>query len=437
MTATPAGLLRRHLREPQHRNAYLLMANTLLAAAAGLVFWLVLTRLLRLPAGQVGLGYATIAVGTLLGVLAKGGLDAALLRTVPWASRPAAGRLLGLALAIGASAALLLGLALALAARSGHALADLSGWAWASATAIGLLLVVTWLLDSFFLAERDVRVTLVRTLAASAVRILLPFLLVAVAAPSPIAMAWAAALAASAIVGLLVVRRLPDRDGEAVPAPSFLASAYRNMASSAAEFLPGLLLAPLVLALHGPDAAAYFGIAWTVATLLFLAAAAVGRSALAEMARPEADLSAAVRRGALQVLVVVGPGAVLGALLAPFVLGVFGPAYAAEGALPFVILCASAVVVAPSSLYLAVLRVRERTLPMAVLPVATIALLLALAPLLGATWGLPGVALAWGLANVPFGVWSIVRLVAEARGASPPLGLHSPLTPSLPVQEDA
>jgi O-antigen/teichoic acid export membrane protein len=191
------------------------------------------------------------------------------------------------------------------------------------------------------------------------------------------------------------------------------------MAGSAAEFLPGLLLAPMVLAIDGPDSAAYFGMAWTVASLLFLAAAAVGRSALAEMARPGNSMALALRRGLLQVLVVVGPAAVAAVALAPLVLGVFGPAYAARGATAFVVLCASILVVAPSSLYLAVLRVRERTIPLVVLPLSTIVLLLLLAPPLAARWGLPGVAAAWGLANLPAGTWAISRLVHLTKGVSP------------------
>ncbi|MHB1262742.1 MAG: lipopolysaccharide biosynthesis protein, partial [Thermoplasmatota archaeon] len=424
--STPAfGRIARHLGEPQHRTAYLLMGNTLLAAAAGLVFWLVLTRWLQLPSETVGVGYATVAVGTTIGVLAKGGLDTALVRTVPSASGPSAARLLLLAAGIGAATAVLVAVALLAvggALSSSGGLAPLSGWAWAAAAAIGLLLVVTWLQDAWFLAEGSVQTNLLRTIAASAVRITVPFALVAWAAPTPVATAWGAALLASALVGLVLVRRRPQRDGREVQATEFLGSAGRNMAGSAAEFLPGLLLAPIVLATDGPAAAAYFGMAWTVASMLFLAAGAIGRSALATMARPGTDPSLALRRGLLQTFAVVGPGAIAGILLAPWILGVFGADYAREGALAFAILCASILVVAPASLYLAVLRIRERTLPLVALPLATIALLLLLTPALDAKLGLPGVALAWTLANAPFGVWAIARLAIETRstpGASP------------------
>ena len=428
--STPAfGRITRHLGEPQHRTAYLLMGNTLLAAAAGLVFWLVLTRWLQLPSEVVGVGYTTVAVGTTIGVLAKGGLDTALVRTVPSASGPSAARLLLLAAGIGAATAVLVAVALLFAgdlAASSSGLAPLSGWAWAAAAAIGLLLVVTWLQDAWFLAAGSVQTNLLRTLAASAVRIALPFALVAWAAPTPVATAWGAALLASALVGLVLVRRRPQREGRDVRSPEFLGSAARNMAGSAAEFLPGLLLAPIVLATDGPAAAAYFGMAWTVASMLFLAAGAVGRSALAEMARPGAATGPALRRGLVQTFAVVGPGALGGILLAPWILGVFGADYAREGVLAFRILCLSILVVAPASLYLAVLRIRERTLPLVALPLLNIAFLLLLTPPLEARWGLPGVAIAWTLANAPFGLWAIARLASETRAR--------PVAPSLPSQ---
>jgi O-antigen/teichoic acid export membrane protein len=426
VTASAAGhRLLRHLREPQHRDATLLVANMGLAAAAGLVFWLVLTRALRVPADEVGVGYATIAVGTLLGVLAKGGLDSALVRTVPWASRRSAARLLRMATGIGCAAAVLATLALYSASRAGQALSPLTATGWTQAGLIGVLLVATWLQDAYFLAEGNAALTLLRTLAGSIARIALPVAIVVLGLGDPVVAAWAGSLAVALAIGLLAAARLPDRGGEDVPTPSFLASAGRNVAGSAAEFLPGLLLAPIVLATEGPAAAAYFGIAWTMASLLFLSAGAIGRSALAEMARPWSDPARAIRRAAAQSLLVLLPAAA-GILLAPRLLGLFGAEYAAEGATAFMLLCASVLVVVPASLYLNVLRARERTLGLVVLPVGTIALLLALAPLLEAEWGLAGVAVAWILANTPAGLWSLVRLTHDARGVSPlvaqPLG---------------
>ncbi len=74
--------------EPQHRNAVYLMLNTVTGGLAGLLFWVIFSRLAGLPVEEIGVGYAIVALGTMIAVLAKGGLDTALLRMVPGASRP-------------------------------------------------------------------------------------------------------------------------------------------------------------------------------------------------------------------------------------------------------------------------------------------------------------------------------------------------------------
>lgn len=426
------GLLRErltsHLAQSQHRNAYYLMLNTATGAAAGLVFWFLLARLAGLSASHIGVGYATVALGTMVGVLAKGGLDTALVRSVPGASRKEAARLLGFATRVGTSLALLLVLVFALASEISAAIPDATVLGWTLVGMIGSLLVVTWLQDAYFLADGDARHSFQRNLVFSATRLLLPLPVVALALPSPVALTWALALAASALAALAFARSLGGREGRTVPRREFLHSALRNVSGSAAEFLPGLLLAPLVLALDGPDSAAYFGIAWTAASLLFLASAAISRSALAEMVRNGAPgEAAAIKRGVLQHLLIVAPGAVAGAVLAPHVLSIFGPAYAREGAAAFAILCASALVVAPTYFYLALLRARERPIALIIFPVAMVAALAFLVPLLEGRFGLPGVAIAWCVANAPFAVFAAwkLRLVARevtTHGPAPSLG---------------
>jgi O-antigen/teichoic acid export membrane protein len=235
-----------------------------------------------------------------------------------------------------------------------------------------------------------------------------------------VALTWLAALAASAFVGVLRARTVPPREGSAVPRRAFLQSSGRNLSGGAAEALPGLLLAPLVLAVDGPAAAAYFGMAWTAASLVFQTSAAIGRSALAQMIQAGAGgRAAAVRKGVVQHLWLVAPLAVLGSLFAPRLLALFGPAYAEQGGAVLALLCASAVFVAPTSLYLAVLRARDRSLALILFPAAMVVSLAVLAPALDARLGLIGVALAWLLSNVPFGAYAAWRLHQEVQGVTP------------------
>jgi len=400
----------RSLWDPQHRTTLYLMLNQAIGAMTGLAFWFLLARVAGLPPGELGIGYSVLALGTAVGLVAKGGLDTALIRTVPGAHRLEGVRLLRFGVLLGTTVALLVASALAVTAGSGDFLADLSPESWILVALVAVLLVVTWLQDAYFLGGGDPRATFRRNLVFSGARLALPVPIVLLALPAPVPLTWALALVASTLAGIVLARRIPGRAGSSVPRSRFLRCAARNMAGNAAEILPGLLLVPLVLAVSGAESAGYFGMAWTAASLLFLATAAVGRSALVSMSHDGVS-GRAVRRGALQCVALIGPAALVGVLFAEPILWIFGPEYATTSATAFRVLCASTVFVAPAFLYLAVLRAEERPLPLVLFPLALVAALFVLAPFLTVQAGITGVAVAWLLANAPFGAYAAWRLV--------------------------
>ncbi len=427
MTLTPAralgqlaGRLKHTITEPQHRDALYLMLNTGGMALAGFFFWLILTRLIALPEPTIGHGYAIISLGTAVAVIAKGGLDTAITRHAPGATRSQARALVWQGIGVGLLLGLLVTALLPVAASLGLSLPALGLAAWGLVLAIAAGLLVMWLQDAYFVAEREARMTFGRNLTAGVIRIFLPIALVALAIPQPVALAWALGVLLAGLLGVILARSLPDRQTGEVDPKAFWLTAIRNVTSSAAEFLPGLLLVPIVLAVHGAKVAAYFGIAWTLAHLIFQVSAAIGRSALVSFVRePETRHPKAVRRGLLQHALIVLPGATLAVVLAPWLLAIFGPAYAAGGATVLRIMAASILLVAPAYLYLALLRAREQVLGLLLWPLVTLSALFALVPLMPASLGLTGVAVAWCIANTPFGLWGAWRLYQEAREVSP------------------
>lgn len=410
--------VRSHLSHSQHRNAYFLMLNGIVGAFVGIAFWLLVARMVG-SADEIGVGFSVIALGTTIAVIAKGGLDTALLRAVPGATRRGALRLLYFGILVGSVAALALTGAAALASSFGLPGTEVLTTGWLLVVAIAILLVATWLQDAYFLAEGSARYSFFRNLVFSAARILLPIPIILLAFPRPVALVWALALFASFLPAALWVRRFPQREeGRTVPRREYLKSATRNVSGGAAEFLPGLVLAPLVLALSGAADAGYFAMAWTGASLLFLLSASISRSALSEMVR-SGHHALAVRRSIRHQLLIVVPGAIGGIVLAPQVLALFGPDYARFGSIPFMILCASTLFVAPSFTYLAVLRAQERPVALFVFPIAMIVVLLTLTPPMLLEFGLPGVAGAWLLANIPVGLYGAYRLRQAVRDPTP------------------
>lgn len=402
--------LRQAWSQPQHRDAAWLMLNTAATAAAGLLFWLVATRVLQLPAREVGVGSAVIALGTLAAVLAKGGLDTALLRYLPVSGRE--GNLFGFAAGLGTAFLLAIWGALALWGSATGAWPELGRAEWLLVALLGLLLLYAWLQDAVLLSGGRAGQAAARNLAGAVLRIA-AVAAFAVALPLAVPAAWALGLLLAVLVGARLQRRVEHAGSEPVPRRAFVASAMRNLAGTAAEFLPGLLLTPILLSVQGPEAAARFAMAWTLASLLLMACAAIARSALAQLVRRDPD-PATLRRALRQQVWLVLPSAAALALLAPWLLGVFGPGYA-EAAPALMVLAASSLLAAPSSLALSVLRAREQALPMVLLPTLTIAMLLVLAPALAARSGTTGAALAWLLANVPFAAYATWRLWRETR----------------------
>lgn len=412
-----------HLRHPQHRDTAFLLLNQGAQAVAGLLFWVVLTRALDLAPAAVGVGYAVIALGTIAAVVAKGGLDTALLRHAPRTSRRGADGLLALGTGAGAGVALA---TLAILWATG-AWGELAPVDWALAATIAILLLAMWLQDALFLAEGRTFASALRNLVASVARVLLPFALVLLAIPRLVSAAWALSIAGAALVGLAMVLRLPRRNGPPASRRAFLASATRNLAGGAAEFLPGLLLAPLVLATSGPESAAHFGMAWTIATILFLASSAASRSVLARLVHDPASAPQAIRRAAVQHLALVAPAALAMIALAPWLLGIFGDSYSSEAGLALVLLAASIVAVAPATLYLSLLRARDAGRSLVLYPLAMLGALAVLAPAMAAQWGVTGVAAAWLLANLPFGAYAAVRLHRESKEVTPHVDASAPV----------
>ncbi len=401
------------LHNAQHRTTFYLLLNNAMAAGTGLLFWFIMVRLAGLPPDQIGIGYAIIALGTTISLVSKGGLDTALLRNVPKTNTKEGLRLLGTGIFVAASAAVALSAALALASRYGGPVPQLE-WGWLLVAVIAMLMIGTSLQDAWFLAQGDAKATFRRNMVFSSARIALPLPILALAPPEPVPVIWLLALIAAALAGIILARRRPQREGTAVPRTEFLRCAARNITSSAAEFLPGLLLVPLVLATQGAASAAYFGMAWTAAAVLLLGSAAIGRSALTSMVRDE-PAGPAVRRATRQALLVLGPVAILGIVLSRFIMGIFGKDYATESATAFAILCASTLFVAPAFLYLAYLRAQDRPTALVVFPLALITVLFLLAPLLATKYGLAGVAMAWLGANVPFGLYAATQLLRVSK----------------------
>lgn len=412
----PGGSFARHLRDPVYANGLALVVNAGLSSLLGFAFWMVAAR--RFPADALGVGAAVVSAATLAALVGKAGFDAALIRYAPACSRDDVRRLLvrSTLSAVGLTA-FVAAVVLFLAVEGVPAL----GVLLVPAFAVGFVLLAVgtaaaWMLDAYYIADQRAVLVLARNLAFNAVKLVVPLVVAIAWAGRAVPLAWVVGLTVSLVVAFAFLpRRLAaHRPTGSVPASPAFGYAMRNYTLNLAEFLPGLLLPILVLQALGPEANARFFLAWTIATVAFLASKAISQSAFAALVRADRP-AAALRKGILLSAVVLVPAAVVFYAGAPTLLGLFGEDYRTEGAGLLRLLALSIVPVAITNLYLACLKARDAGWELTLLPAINLAILLPAIPIALAWKGIEGVGIAWLAVQSAAGLYAAARLVAKLR----------------------
>ena len=412
--------LRSHARDPVYRNGYALVANAGLGAALGFLFWFVAAR--RYPEDALGVGAAVVSAATLAALVGKAGFDAAVIRYAPSASPRGFRRLVAYSMA--ATLALTAFVALVIVALAAQGVSHLAPLA-SPPMAAGFLLLAcataaAWILDASFIAEQSAHLVLARSGAFNLVKLAAPFVLVgalAVPAARVVPLAWALGLAASLALALLLLPRLLARhqpvDHRQLERRDVAVYASRNFALNLSEFLPGLVLPLLVLDALGPTANARFFLAWTVASVAFLASKAIAQSSFSALSRG-GDPRGAIRKAFLLNALLLGPAVVV-LLAAPArILSLFGPGYT-ESALLLGMLALSIPGIVASNVFLSYLKARHAGWELVLLPAAGLAVLLALMPFALSRLGVEGVGAVWLAVHVTMGLYSTIRLAAALR----------------------
>ncbi len=387
-----------HLRDPMRRSAYALILATGLTSGLGLVFWAMAAR--WLPTATVGIGAALVSVMALLANLSTLGLRNGLIRFLPTAGS-ASRRLILTSYALCAVTAM---------AAAGIFLLGQPLWAdrlaflrdsplAALGFVVGTAFWVLFVLQDHVLVglRRAVWVPLENGLCAVAKIALLPLLAFA----GGWAVFGAAALPAATavlVVTTLIMRHL--RRTTAGQAPTAIPVSQLVRFAAADHFAALLwmgtadLLTLLVLNEVGPEASAYYFMANTIGYTLYLVVSNIGSALVAEGARePERTVSLA-RQAVWNSARLVIPAALVGVVVAPYVLGILGPDYRANGTLVLQLLLISAIPQVIVGTAIATARIRRdlRTI-MAVYAALAIGSIGGSWLLLG-TFGIPGVGLA-------------------------------------------
>ena len=388
------------------RNSAYVMATSIGTAGIGYVYWVVAAHLYS--AYDVGLASALIGAMMLTSDLSSMGIGSALIQILPTYE---AGERWSLAVNAGLASGVFVS---SVAAMAGALILPLISPEYAEMRQAGFIIafvvgVPLWtiavLLDQTFVAERAAGKTLVRNILFAILKIpllLTPFFLAQTDANVlGIFTSWTLAAAFSFVVGLFV---LVPRLGKAyrITRQGIVAQGRRMISSFTWHHLinlgiwaPGYLLPVIVIARLSAISNAYFYVAWMLSSGISMIPRAVATALFAEGSHTSEGLRRKMVVGALIVASLAGPTMLVLLLGGPFILSVFGPAYAHYGSMLFAVFVISSVPGAVVTLYVALLRVRKRLGFAAVLTVGTGILTLIIAWVTTPAMGIVGAGIAW------------------------------------------
>ena len=355
------------MRSPMYRNAFYLIASEAVSAPLGLAFWALVAR--RYPDADAGIGSVLIASATLLATAGTLGLNLGLVRFLP-GGRGREGAIINSSATVTALTTALL--AAIFAAGSGL-WTPVVGFLASDplSFAIFVAFVAVWavhlLFDYAFIGLSDSRSVLVRAFTVGLLKLGLPIALIPpLFVPMGLFSAWSLGLLASnaLAVALLFPRLIPGYKLRPELRRDAIAPMVRYSIGSQATTifgaLPGLGFPLIIVRVLPPANAAYFYVAWSIATVLFIVPGSIFLSVFAEASRATHELRRTTWNGLLLAFALLGPAVAATVLLSGTILTrVFSAGYAAAAPVLNVLALASFPVTVNLA-YAASLRVQKR-----------------------------------------------------------------------------
>ncbi len=355
---TRVASLRTAARDPVLANSSLMIATTLVMAAAGSLFWLIAARLQT--SAEVGLSGSLVSAAVTMSYLAQLGINITLIRALPTSARSKADVTISVSLVALFGFMLALGYGFLLPVFSPH-LSEVLGVGW-RVVAFGVLVAATavnLLTDGIFLGISRVGINLkVNGFLMGASKLALVFVFGGLGAFGLFGAVGMASLLAAVASVAAIMRVLP---GRASLRPSATLIRQRRFAgagyvASVLDLLPQLVLPLLIINASGASPSAMYFVSFQVVTLLNSGCYAIGSAMYAEGARSPHAVRQTVRRAGVVLALAVGTGVLTLLVVSPFLLKIFGPEYYDGGVVTLRVLAIGSVGVAFN--YWAAMRLR-------------------------------------------------------------------------------
>lgn len=401
------------LKTPLVMNGYALIFSSGVTSVLGFGYWILAARLYSEEA--VGLSSALIATMFFLSNVSQLNLVSALNRFIPTAGAQTAGLVLksyglSVVMAVVASVVFLVGLELWAPSLSGLR-SSFAQSAWFVGAIVSWCLFV--LQDSVLVGLRQAKWVPLENIVYALVKLALIVIFATAMPENGIFISWTVpVLVLTLPVNALIFFRLIPAHVRAAPLRTAVISTREMVRYVAGDYLSSLVwtatiaLPPLlILERLGASASARFYLAWNITYALYLISVNMGMSLVTEGSRDEDNLERYGYETLKQILRLLVPLVAGIIAAAPFILQLYGDAYAADGSALLRLLSLSAIPYAFVLVYVSMARVQRRIRSVFIVFVALCTLVLIFAHLFSSRYGVTGVGLAYLLAQ------SVVALV--------------------------
>ena len=316
------------------RNSLYLMLSSGVQAGLGFVFWLVMARLFS--STDVGVASSLISATSLIGFFALFGLNTTLVRFLPTAKDADGLITAALLLVVGTGAAIgLVYILLTPVVASRLAFIERSPALTAGFVLLSSAAAIAVLTDSVFIAHRRAELCALTDGLIGGIGKIIFGLALAGTGAYGLFTASTAGFAASAIASVAliagVLRWRPSLRQPVQALRPLLRFSGANYVANAFNLLPSVVVPLIVLDRLGPKPAAYYFVAFQMATLLYAAVYAVENAFLAEGSRSDADWRAVRSRSRRLAITLFVPGGIVLSAAAHWILLAFGVEYSRHG----------------------------------------------------------------------------------------------------------
>lgn len=411
------GQVAGYLKDPLRRNALFLVSANALAALFGFVFWIIAAR--YYSSEDVGLATALISSMMLLTVIARFGFDISIVRFLPQSRSK--NDIINTYLTVIAIVSGLLGIIfiLGLSAWSPELMFIRENFLYA----LVFIIVTTassviYLQEHVFIACKKTHYLLVET-ALTGSRLGFLMLLMSLGVMG-IYISWGISVGIAIIATFwFLFRASPGYKPLPVIKTAILKETIGfstwNYVAEGFKELPKWIMPLIIIRLLSPEMSAYFYMAWTVASILYLISYATSFSLLAHGSHDPKTLRAETFKAAKFILLLLIPATVIIFLFGDVILTLFGKEYTRNAFDLLKLLSISSIPLAVNTLYITIKRVQLRMKPLLLIhgfiAVATIGISAGLMD----SRGIIGIGIAWLASNTVVALflipvlWRMVR----------------------------